>query len=461
MDSESNPIEETPVEAQPSVSQPKFSGNIIALVGSSAFSVVVGFLLNVIIGRVFGPEGRGAYGIIGSFWPLAMTIGLFGVPIACTQLIARDREQATPFVQSAFTATLITMIIATLALPIVAMTSLSKSFHELPPGSYWLTAITLPLMMFNTYLEYSLRGVQDFKKVGRSMIVWRSATLITVVLSYIIFHKSILPMICSTIVAEIARSVYLLIACREKFGWKMITPTFDLPRLKLVATQGLGFYVGAVSAIFNYRADQLILAAYSPDAKAVGIYGMAVTAAELLNVLNAGLAQALMPRIASMSDEEQRTALTAKSCRQSILTGFIAACFIGGTAPFLIPLALGNAFRGSVPLLALLLPAVFVLGLHRIISSDFGGRGRPWVASIANVLTMIVTGTLYFILIPQSGAYGAALATLIGYSFVAILIIAYFMKSYHVRLVDLLIPQKDDVQALARKVGGKLARSRG
>lgn len=457
MDSESNPIEETPVEAQPSVAQPKFSGNIIALVGSSAFSVVVGFLLNVIIGRVFGPEGRGAYGIVGSFWPLAMTIGLFGVPIACTQLIARDRDQAVPFVQSAFAATLITILIASLALPIVAMTSLSDGFHKLPAGAFWLTAITLPLMMFNTYLEYALRGVQDFKKVGKSMIIWRSATLITVILSFVFFRKAILPMICSTIVAEVARTIYLVVACREKFGWKMLVPSFDPARLKMVGTQGLGFYVGAVAAIFNYRADQIILGSYA-DLSAVGIYGMAVTAAELLNVLNSGLAQALMPRIASMTDEDQRTALTAKSCRQSILTGFVAACLIGGTAPILIPFALGSAFKASVPLLALLLPAVFVLGLHRIISSDFAGRGRPWIASIANVLTMIVTGTLYFILIPQSGAYGAALATLLGYSFVAVLIIGYFIKSYHVRLVDLLIPQKEDVRAITQKITRKLAR---
>jgi len=453
MDSESHPIEETPVAA----AQPKFSSGIIALVGSAAFSVVVGFLLNIIIGRVFGPEGRGAYGIIGSFWPLAMTIGIIGIPIACSQLIARDRDNALPVIRNAFTAILIVTALSCVALPIVAATSLSDSFHDVPRGAYWLTAASLPMMMINTFLEYVLRGMQDFKKVGKATMIWRSATLILVFCSFLFFRKAILPMLFSTVIAEGIRSVYLVRSCHEKFGWKMLIPAFDPTLLKLVATQGLGFYIGAVSAIFNYKADQLILGAYQ-DTKAVGIYSMAVTAAELLNVLNAGLAQALMPRIASMTDEDQRTALTAKACRQSILTGFIAALLIGGTAPILIPLALGPAFRPSVPLLALLLPAVFVLGLHRIISSDFAGRGRPWVASIANVLTMIVTGTLYFILIPQSGAYGAALASLIGYSFVAILIMGYFVKNYRVRLVDLLIPQKEDIQALKRKIGGKLAR---
>jgi O-antigen/teichoic acid export membrane protein len=455
VDSESHPIEETPVAA----AQPKFSSGIIALVGSAAFSVVVGFLLNIIIGRVFGPEGRGAYGIIGSFWPLAMTIGIVGIPIACSQLIATNRDKALPVVQNAFTAILFTMVVSAAVLPIVASTRLSEAFHDLPPGAFWLTAVSLPMMMFNTFLEYVLRGMQDFKKVGKATMIWRSATLILVFCSFLFFRKAILPMLFSTVIAEGIRSIYLLRSCHEKFGWKMLVPAFDPKLLKLVGTQGLGFYVGAVSAIFNYKADQIILGSYSNDHnRAVGIYGMAVTAAELLNVLNAGLAQALMPRIASMTDEDQRTALTAKACRQSILTGFIAALFIGGTAPILIPLALGPAFRPSVPLLGLLLPAVFVLGLHRIISSDFAGRGRPWVASIANVLTMIVTGTLYFILIPQSGAYGASLATLIGYSFVAVLIIGYFMKNYHVRLVDLLIPQKEDIQALKRKVVGKLAR---
>lgn len=454
MDSENAPIEGKPVETQP-----KLSSNIIALVGSQAFTVLVGFALNILIGRLYGPEGRGAYGVIASFWPLAMTVLSFGIPIACTQLMARNRGDSNSIVRNSFGAMIVALLIAVAALPVIAATSLSDSFKAVPPGAYWLTAVTLPLMMLNTYLEATLRGVEDFKRVGKVQIIWRTATLITVLLSLMFFHRAILPMLFSTVVAEAARTVYMFIGCYSRFKWTMVQPSFQAAQIQMIGKQGLGFYVGAVSAIFNYRADQLILAAYSPDAKAVGIYGMAVTAAELLNVLSAGLAQALMPRIASISDEDQRTALTAKACRQSILTGFIAACCIGGAAPFIIPLALGGAFRDSVPLLIYLLPAVFVLGLHRIISSDFAGRGRPWIASIANVLTMIVTGALYFIMIPQQGAKGAAIATLVGYGVVAVLIVGYFVKNYHVKVTDLLIPKAEDFAALKRKVAGRFSRS--
>ena len=110
--------------------------------------------------------------------------------------------------------------------------------------------------------------------------------------------------------------------------------------------------------------------------------GMDIRGAKLRQrLLDAGLptdpkGRILFPRVAG-STREEANRLTAQVCRHTMLLT-AAACFVlylvGSWA---VPFVFGEAFRGSVMPMNLLLPGVLASVLNRVLSKYLSGIGKP------------------------------------------------------------------------------------
>ena len=178
----------------------------------------------------------------------------------------------------------------------------------------------------------------------------------------------------------------------------------------------LALLLGAVQVLnlVGYRIELFILEWYEGVA-AVGVYSIAMQAAEALWLLPAAIATAITGP-AVHDDERAASRLVGRSALKGLAYPAGAAAVVGVAAPFLIPLLFGEDFDGAARPLALLLPGIVAYAPVTVLVVYLSLRhGRPNLSLAVAVVAMVVTTVLALILIPRFGIEGAAGASALGY----------------------------------------------
>jgi O-antigen/teichoic acid export membrane protein len=178
----------------------------------------------------------------------------------------------------------------------------------------------------------------------------------------------------------------------------------------------LALVMGAVQVVnlISYRVELFILEWYDGVA-AVGIYSIAMQAAEAIWLVPAAIATAITGP-AVHDDEHDAVRLVTRSALKGLLLTAAVAAVVGAAAPFLIPLLFGEEFDGAARPLALLLPGIVAYAPVTILVVYLSVRhARPNLSLAVSVLSMLVTTAGAIVLIPRFGAEGAAGASAIGY----------------------------------------------
>jgi len=178
----------------------------------------------------------------------------------------------------------------------------------------------------------------------------------------------------------------------------------------------LALALGAVHVVnlIGYRAELFVLDFYEGVA-AVGVYSIAMQAAEAMWLIPAALATAITGP-AVHDDESDATRLVGRSALKSLAYTGGVAVVVGAAAPFLIPLLFGDDFDAAARPLALLLPGIVAYGPVTVLVVYLSLRhGRPHLSLVVSVAAAAVTTVLAVLLIPRYGVEGAAAASAIGY----------------------------------------------
>jgi O-antigen/teichoic acid export membrane protein len=227
--------------------------------------------------------------------------------------------------------------------------------------------------------------------------------------------------------AHILTATFALAATRDLWHPPDVPPFLDehartLARLALV--------MGAVQVVnlISYRAELFVLDRYD-GLDAVGIYSIAMQAAEALWLIAAAIATAVTaPAVHETEAGAVRLIRNAALRGLAYTTG--AAVVVGIAAPFLIPLLFGDDFSDAARPLALLLPGVVLYGPVTILVVYLSVRhGRPNLSLAVSVVAMVVTIGAALALIPRYGGEGAAVASAAGYAVGAALAWVFFVRT--------------------------------
>jgi O-antigen/teichoic acid export membrane protein len=178
----------------------------------------------------------------------------------------------------------------------------------------------------------------------------------------------------------------------------------------------LALVMGAVQVVnlVAYRIELFVLEWYD-GVGAVGIYSIAMQAAEAIWLVPAAIATAITgPTV--HDDERDATRLVIRSGVKALLLTAAVAALVGAASPFLIPLLFGEDFEGAARPLALLLPGIVAYAPVTILVVYLSVRhGRPNLSLAVSVLAMAVTVACALVLIRDHGVEGAAAASALGY----------------------------------------------
>jgi O-antigen/teichoic acid export membrane protein len=214
--------------------------------------------------------------------------------------------------------------------------------------------------------------------------------------------------------AYFATAAFALVAARDLWVPPVAPRILDPDGRTIVR---LALVMGAVQIVnlIGYRVELFVLDHYDGLA-AVGIYSVAMQAAEAMWLVPAAIATAVTGP--AVHDEAGRAAkLIRNACARGLIYTTAIAVAVGALAPFAIPLLFGEDFRGAVRPLALLLPGVVVYAPVSILVVYLSvRRERPKLSLLVSGIGLVVTTAASFLFIPRYGASGAAVASAIGYA---------------------------------------------
>lgn len=169
----------------------------------------------------------------------------------------------------------------------------------------------------------------------------------------------------------------------------------------------------------NYRVDLLILAPLG-GLRAVGWYTVAVSVAEVLFQIPNAASRAFMVRFRA---GDMQSEVARKLSKLLLLGLFGAAALTVVVARLLLVPLLGAGYRPAVDMVIALLPGVVLLGACKPLAALVLARGNPGSNTRASAAGFAVGIMADLLLIPRLGGLGAAIASTLGYTTTALLLV--------------------------------------
>jgi O-antigen/teichoic acid export membrane protein len=221
----------------------------------------------------------------------------------------------------------------------------------------------------------------------------------------------------------------------------------SMPLLRETWRFGVRAWLGSLATYLGFRLDQVLMGFMSTRAE-LGLYAVAVNAAEIPLYVPQSVSNTLLPIVAA-DEGERRQARAIRVYR--LVTLLTLALVLAGMAagPFLIPFAFGDAFEGSVSPFLWLLPGAVGFVASSIFSAALAATSAPGLSSVGPAATLVVGLALDVVLIPRLGADGAAIASTAGFIAGGAAAVLAFRKTAPLRWTDLLPRRHDVSEALA------------
>lgn len=436
-----------------------FANRVTAIFSTKVVAFMLSFATTIVISRILGRDGKGAYVNVMLVPGLLGAIGVFGLPNAINYFSARGTSpRGLLGAGVAFTAILSAILIPLLwfSLP-WTQTSVFSDAAKVYPDQLRVVLAVIPAALLSSFGMAVLYGRQQVRTystilIGQGVITFTLSTILVAVFRFGV-PGAVAASIAVTWLLAIADVVAVGRLSRREPGGKRVS-------FRGLTGYGLRIYPASITGYFNYRIDIMLMPILmAGNAGALGLYSMAVTMAELIFYIPDSVTMVFLPRIAGLSKEDADALVGRVSRLTVLLTGAVALCLI--PAAFIgIHLVL-PAFSDCLPAFYVLLPAVMSLSLSKVMTSYIAGRGRPGLISVGSAIAVAANIGANLILIPRYGIVGASLSSLISYSISAAILLTVSSRLSERSILSLVVPGREEVHLVVARVRVLLGRALG
>jgi O-antigen/teichoic acid export membrane protein len=209
---------------------------------------------------------------------------------------------------------------------------------------------------------------------------------------------------------------------------------------------GLKAWMGNLFTATDARLDQVLMAGLV-SARQLGLYAVAVSAANFPTSFNGALATAINPRVAQGNAQ-----LARQSCRVSLIIVSLASLAMAAATPLLLPLLFGRPFKDAVVLTWVLLASTVSGTITGTLVSALGAAGHPGAAARTQLFVLAPTIIALIVFLPSTGAMGAAIIATISTLVKCAGLLYEAQRVLGGRLRDYLVIQYADLRSIRRAV---------
>lgn len=425
-------------------------------------------IMSVIIARMFGPSGTGTVALLTNLLAALTLVGAFGLPTGITYVVSRGQWAArTAYRQSQLLALGLGIVGFATGLAFVAATKTSV-FHGVTWKMALLVLAGVPFSLSWTFLGslalaeslYVPYAVLSFSRAFFSLVLSAAGAI----------GFGLVGAVAGIALAQPLAAVYSSLVLtrrlrRDGVGAEAQAPS--PPGLRQASSFGLKAWSADLLQFLNYRLDLFLLGAFGTQA-AVGHYSIAVSLTTLAWLAPSAVQQVLLPRAASLHKAASAGTISlveadhaaARAIRHTVVLQAPTALGLVTVLAVGVPVIYGSTFQQSILLGLLLLPGVVILGVGKVVSAVVTGRGKPVYSLYAGLITVPVTVALYALLIPSSGAVGAAIASSISYTLSTVLALVFLARVSSLPVHEMLLPTRTELKEYRRAVTSVAARLR-
>ncbi len=439
-----------------------------AVMGAASRVVVAatGAALTILIARLLGAEGAGAYAIALTMVNVLVVLTTFGVEHGIAYYVSGGRwAPANAFATSLRLALGVGVLAGGAA--VLLRLAVPEVFGGLSVLQCALAAGTLPFAL--AWFYGSFVALADDHYEGYVLPPAAQSILILMLALALAVPFGLTGAIVAIFVSHVLVALTVVGWGARRLGGGDAREPHQLRR---ALTFGVKGYAANALQILNYRVDLFLLSAFT-TAAALGHYAVAVAVTTVLWLLPQAIGDVLFPRVAALSASDaadadaHRAFIEAKSLRHTTLV--VAACtlLVAGALLVLVVPVYGADFEESLVLGLIRLPGVALIGIGGTLAATIVGRGRPEYSLYTTLVSTPATMALYAILIPSLKATGAALASTLSFTLTFFLLAFYYRRATGHGVLSRLVPTRsefDDYRTLSPKIkawaAGILARPR-
>lgn len=415
--------------------------------------------ISMIIARGLGATGQGLYASAITFPDMCAGIGLLGLDAGHLYFVSRDRKNLGPAVANSL---LILLVFGALLLPLYGLLagplSGGKGIEFRP--YIWLSAIVVPMIAGRLLALNLMLSLGRIETYNGYQLVSQLSLLVLVALGVAVAHGG-----TGLVIGLFAVSQFFFLTLA--FFWVRRTLTAEdrqhLKPSRALFRDSLGYglrgHPGTVLNMFSHRFSMLLILCWL-GAAAQGYFWIAIVLAEKLGHISASVQTVLLPRIAA-SSREQADRITPVVCRMTFLTVLVAAAGLFLLSRVLLVLFYSEAYLPALAPFRWLVPGIAALTISNVLSSDFSGRNRRGLLTLAMAFGYAINLGLCILWIRSRGIAGAALAATISYAAQSLLMMILFWRLTGIPPHKLIVPERQDLELGRAVLARALRRGRG
>lgn len=377
------------------------------------------------ISRILGAVGNGKINFANSIVSYFIMIAMLGIPVygirACAK-VKNDKEKLSATVYELITINIITSIVSYVLL--FAMINVIPKFEEY---KILIIILSTSIALNCIGIEWLFKAFEEYSYITIRSLIFK---LISIVLMFLLVKSK----------QDIALYAFIMVISSSLsyvFNFFRL-PKYVLPLKKVKAQLNfkrhikpvLSFFLLSVSWTIYTHLDVVMLGFVSNDQE-VGYYSAAVKIKSILVSGVSALGTVLLPRLTvyvSGKNKNQFYKLLKKDFSFIVIAAVFFIGFLFVNAKEVLIFLSGNEYiAATVPMQIILFTIIFI-GLSTMTGTNIlVPTGRENITIKATVFGIIINFILNLILIPKYGSTGAAIATLIGESFI------YFYEAYYLR----------------------------
>jgi O-antigen/teichoic acid export membrane protein len=399
-----------------------FNVNIVFLSQIAIYGFAFG--LRVVLARGLGDSGLGTYSLFFVAVLVAGSIANLGIGLGNIYFLNKGTYSYRLLLSNSIAVLIWSAVAGVIFL--LAWAFLAGPELFVSDTAFWLYAAALPAVVAYTLLTSFLHGSSRFVALTAVAVTQAFTSFALVSALWLGDELHVQNAVAAWVISFAIADVLCLLLV----GVGRIDPGIVLaPRWQALKDQvvyGVQGQAANLAALFNYRLDQFLVAAFVSTA-GVGHYTVAVGLGESVWWISSAVALVLLPRLTAM-DEESAQEVTPLVARNTLFISVLAAVVVVVISPVAIQVLFGADFYPEALLpMVLLMPGIIAASATRVLGTYLFSRGRIIYNTYATFIALGVTIALDLVLIPLLEVPGAALASSIAY-FCALVATVYWYR---------------------------------
>lgn len=427
----------------------------VAVFGTRTAGLILAAGTTFLLAHTLGPKDLGGYYLLVLVPTSMLALVSFGLPAAITYASGRgddlDRLRTAALVLGLGLPLVVALALLPLA-PLLGTTVLAAAPISLLP----ITVVAVPGIFVLAFSNSIILGRQRLRRYN-SLLLGQAAALFAGQFAVVgIGHAGLIGALWTYVVVTTAMALLAAISVARLAPFRL---RWDPAVARGVLTYGIQLQPASLAGFFSYRADVFLISFFLRDAAALGVYGVAVSIAELCFYIPDAVSTVLFPRVAA-SDRAAAASFVPIVARVTVLLTIVAAAMLAIGVAVVFPVVL-PAFSASLEPAVILLPGIVGLSASKVLSGYLSGIGRPGPISAIASASLLVNLAANLLLIPTIGINGAAAASLLSYALNGVAMIIISSRQAGAPIRDMIRVRGSDIELVKSMVLGRAGRAVG